>query len=84
MAGPGSNGGGGLVGARHLVNRGYIVRVVLSESDSLTPVPAHQADILARMGAVIATAPAPADLISTHPKFRCRVADAGARPARQR
>jgi NAD(P)H-hydrate epimerase len=37
--------------------------VVLSEPDTLTAVPAHQADILVRMGAVITTAPAPADLI---------------------
>jgi NAD(P)H-hydrate epimerase len=37
--------------------------VVLSEPDALTPVPAHQADILLHMGAVMATAPAPADLI---------------------
>jgi NAD(P)H-hydrate epimerase len=63
LAGPGGNGGGGLVAARHLVNRGRIVSVVLSEPDSLTPVPAHQADILARMGAVMATAPPEADLV---------------------
>jgi NAD(P)H-hydrate epimerase len=63
LAGPGGNGGGGLVAARHLVNRGRTVSVVLSEPDSLTPVPAHQADILARMGAVMATAPPGADLV---------------------
>jgi NAD(P)H-hydrate epimerase len=61
--GPGGNGGGGLVAARHLINRGHTVSVVLSEPDSLTPVPAHQADILVRMGAVVTTAPDPADLI---------------------
>src|SRR5262249_25985729 len=34
-----------------------------SQPDSLTAVPAHQADILARMGAAMASAPAPADLV---------------------
>jgi NAD(P)H-hydrate epimerase len=63
LAGPGGNGGGGLVAARHLLNRGCTVSVVQSEPDALTPVPAHQADILVRMGAVMATAPAPAELI---------------------
>jgi NAD(P)H-hydrate epimerase len=63
LAGPGGNGGGGLVAARHLINRGRTVAVVLSEPDSLTPVSAHQADILVRMGAAMATTPVPADLI---------------------
>jgi NAD(P)H-hydrate epimerase len=63
LAGPGGNGGGGLVAARHLINRGCTVSAVLSEPESLTPVPAHQADILARIGTVTATAPATADLV---------------------
>jgi NAD(P)H-hydrate epimerase len=63
LAGPGGNGGGGLVAARHLINRGRTVSVVLSDPDSLTPVPAHQVDILARVGTAMATAPAPADLV---------------------
>ena len=63
LAGPGGNGGGGLVAARHLINRGFQVQVVLTEPDRLTPVPAHQADILARMGVTIASRPATADLI---------------------
>jgi len=63
LAGPGGNGGGGLVAARHLLNRGRTVSVVLSAPDSLTPVPAHQAEILRRMGVVIADNAAPADLI---------------------
>ena len=63
LAGPGGNGGGGLVAARHLANRGCQVQVVLTEPDRLTPVPAHQADILARMGVTIASRPATADLI---------------------
>jgi NAD(P)H-hydrate epimerase len=63
LAGPGGNGGGGLVAARHLVNRDCQVQVVLAEPDRLTPVPAHQADILARMGVSTATRPSSADLV---------------------
>jgi NAD(P)H-hydrate epimerase len=63
LAGPGGNGGGGLVAARHLANRGCQVQAVLSEPDRLTPVPAHQADILARMGVTIAGRPPAADLV---------------------
>jgi hypothetical protein len=36
---------------------------VLSEPDRLSPVPAHQADILTRMGVTIAGRPSTADLI---------------------
>jgi len=50
MAGPGGNGGGGLVAARHLANRGVLVHVVLSRpADELGGVPAHQLAILQRM-----------------------------------
>src|SRR5215469_2666089 len=42
LAGPGGNGGGGLVAARHLANRGCQVQAVLSEPDRLTPVPTHR------------------------------------------
>ena len=63
LAGPGGSGGGGLVAARHLANRGCAVQVVLAEPDRLTPVPAHQADILARMGVPIAGRPSAADLV---------------------
>jgi NAD(P)H-hydrate epimerase len=63
LAGPGGNGGGGLVAARHLVNRGCQVQVVLAEPGRLTPEPAHQADILARMGVSTASQPGPADLV---------------------
>ena len=62
LAGPGGNGGG-LVAARHLANRGCQVQAVLSEPGRLTPVPAHQADILARMGVTIASRPSTANLI---------------------
>lgn len=51
LAGSGGNGGGGLVAARHLCNRGVDVSITLSgDASSLTPVPAHQFDILRRMG----------------------------------
>ena len=63
LAGPGGNGGGGMVAARHLANRGSQVSVVLSDPGALTPVPAHQADILGRMGVIIAEEPTPADLV---------------------
>ena len=63
LAGPGGNGGGGMVAARHLANRGSQVSVVLSDPGALTPVPAHQADILGRMGVIIAEEPSPADLV---------------------
>ena len=63
LAGPGGNGGGGMVAARHLANRGCQVQIVLSEPDRLTPVPAHQADILTRMGVTIASRAPTADLV---------------------
>ena len=63
LAGQGGNGGGGMVAARHLANRDCQVQVVLSEPDRLTPVPAHQADILTRMGITIASRAPTADLV---------------------
>ena len=51
LAGNGGNGGGGLVAARHLANRGRDVRVVLAGDPSgLATVPARQYAILQRMG----------------------------------
>ena len=51
LAGSGGNGGGGMVAARHLANWGVAVTVVLAqERDRLGPVPAHQLDVLERMG----------------------------------
>jgi NAD(P)H-hydrate epimerase len=51
LAGSGGNGGGGLVAARHLANRGRKVHVVLNTPVALLgTVPAHQLDILTRMG----------------------------------
>jgi NAD(P)H-hydrate epimerase len=63
LAGPGGNGGGGMVAARHLANRGKSVKVALSEPNALTPVPARQADILSRMGVPMLDHPEPADLV---------------------
>ena len=50
--------------ARHLANRGRQVTVVLAEPESMSAVPAHQLDILQRMGGVESAAePRPAPLI---------------------
>lgn len=61
LAGPGGNGGGGLVAARHLANRGVDVEVVLSSPTTMTPVPAHQLDVLERMGVAIRSDPTSPD-----------------------
>lgn len=51
LAGKGSNGGGGLVAARHLANRGAEVQVVVaSPIDDFAGVSAHQLQILLTMG----------------------------------
>ncbi|MCA1676315.1 MAG: NAD(P)H-hydrate epimerase [Actinobacteria bacterium] len=63
LAGSGGNGGGGLVAARHLVNRGVELQVVLShDPERLAPVSAHQLDILRRMEVPVLTASACGDL----------------------
>lgn len=61
LAGPGGNGGGGLVAARHLHNRGVAVTVALSDP-APAGVPAHQLEILRRMQVPIGEPP-PADLV---------------------
>lgn len=64
LAGSGGNGGGGMVAARHLANRGVDVSVTLGQAeDKLTPVPAHQFDILERMGVTIEPEPRRSDLV---------------------
>ncbi len=64
LAGPGGNGGGGLVAGRHLHNRGAQVEVVVSHPEpELTPVTAHQLDILHRMQVGITDEPSPASLV---------------------
>jgi NAD(P)H-hydrate epimerase len=62
LCGPGGNGGGGLVAARHLANRGVGVAVTLGE-DRLGDVTRHQRSILERMHVPIGTEPAAADLV---------------------
>lgn len=63
LAGPGGNGGGGLVAARHLINRGRRVRVVAaSPADRMSPAATHQLDVLHRMHAAIVDPAAPVDL----------------------
>ena len=55
LAGPGGNGGGGLVAARHLANAGAKVEVCLSvPPQALTPVPREQLEILLRIGVTAA------------------------------
>lgn len=57
LAGTGGNGGGALVCARRLYNYGAKVYVYLTKPDAdFTPVPAHQLDILHRMGIVVSQA----------------------------
>lgn len=57
LAGTGGNGGGALVCARRLHNWGAQVQVFLTKSpQTFTGAPAHQLDILPRMGVPIATA----------------------------
>lgn len=64
LAGSGGNGGGGLVAARHLHNRGVDVSVTLGKQlDDLTPVPAHQYGVLERMGMSVRKVPRPADVV---------------------
>lgn len=46
--------GGGLVAARHLINRGRDVQIVLTNpAEDMSTVPAHQLDILHRMAATV-------------------------------
>ena len=63
LAGPGGNGGGGLVAARHLGNRGVQVTVVVSDLDHMTSVPKHQLDIVQRMRIPVVPNPPAAHLV---------------------
>lgn len=63
LAGPGGNGGGGLVAARHLANRGVAVAVVLSDVQRMTEVPAHQLAIVHAMGVPVVHEPGSADVV---------------------
>lgn len=51
LCGSGNNAGGGMVAARHLLNRGFQVDIVLvTGEDRLKKIPSHQWQILKRMG----------------------------------
>lgn len=64
LAGPGANGGGGLVAARHLVDRGVGVTVVLSSDASrMDEVPARQLRIVEGIGIRVLDDPIDADVI---------------------
>lgn len=63
LAGPGGNGGGGLVAARHLANRGVAIRVALSSAARMSDVPHHQLDILQRMGIRPSREPTASDVV---------------------
>ena len=62
-AGPGGNGGGGLVAARHLANAGVnVIVTTTSPPGELSPTTAHQFDILHRMGVSTSTTVADCDI----------------------
>jgi NAD(P)H-hydrate epimerase len=63
LAGPGGNGGGGLVAARHLANHAVDVSVVLSSSDRMGEVPRHQLDVVERMGIAVTEEPTASALV---------------------
>jgi NAD(P)H-hydrate epimerase len=66
LCGSGNNGGGGMVAARHLINRGFPVNIVLMQNETqLKQVPKRQWTILKNMGtqAVIDPIPEKFDLI---------------------
>jgi len=62
LAGSGGNGGGGLVAARHLANRGVKVTAIATRDD-LAGVPLAQATILRALGVTFAPEPVDADLV---------------------
>lgn len=65
LAGTGGNGGGGICGARHLVNRGVDVRLCLSDADRLREVPTLQRRIFEHAGGREVTLPGLFDLRPT-------------------
>ena len=63
LAGPGGNGGGALVAARHLANRDVSVEVSSSRAPgAMTPVARHQLEALGSTSAHVVEHPAAADL----------------------
>ncbi|MEX1009424.1 MAG: NAD(P)H-hydrate epimerase [Acidimicrobiia bacterium] len=64
LAGPGGNGGGGIVAARHLANRGVRIAITRSHADDdLSPVTAHQVEIAQRMVIAVDDEPREASLV---------------------
>lgn len=64
LSGPGGNGGGGLVAARHLSDRGVQVTVVLDgDRERLGEITRHQLSIVQRMGVPTGRDPVPAELV---------------------
>ena len=63
LAGTGGNGGGALVAARHLSNRGVDVAVCVTNVDRLRPVPRQQFDIVNRLGIPVVEEPVSADMV---------------------
>lgn len=64
LCGSGGNGGGGLVAARHIANRGVLVNLTLGADPShLGEIPSHQLSILERMEVPIHPEPVASDLI---------------------
>lgn len=60
LCGSGNNGGGGMVAARHLVNRGSEVSLVLIKDEhKLNEIPLHQWSILKKMGMEVVSNPNP-------------------------
>ncbi len=81
LAGPGGNGGGGLVAARHLSNRGSAVTVALSHDErDLAPVTAMQLEILTRMGIELTPLPRAADVVIDASATACAATRAGGPP----
>ncbi len=63
LAGTGGNGGGGLVAARHLANRGVSVSVSVTDDTALGPVPGEQLTALRRLGVEPDPEPQRADVV---------------------
>jgi len=63
LAGTGGNGGGAMVAARHLANRGVTVGLTVTDAARLGPVPRHQYEILLKMGVAVSDLPMTAELV---------------------
>ncbi len=63
LVGPGHNGGGGLVGARHLANRGVHVAVVVADETSLKLTTQRQLRVARAMGIEVLDEPRAASVV---------------------